>query len=322
MKNLFYLFIAFIIFSIASCEKVETEDSFATEDSEIQLRNEENNMDIINKVTLEEVDCISQSAKNKIFMDSDRDTMIVKKIEELKDNENELNTLMFVVSYEEGGFIIVSADKRFMPILAFGDTEEWGSEDMGGIDVWVHCTKEEIKKNMTTFEEPPKHIQVQWDNYLKDDCDLDDPHDPVNPVDPDEPDYPHGPGDPTDPPNPPDPPETDPCPRNTEWWETGQYVDTIARWRQGGIFSFYSPEDDDCDPCDRKPAGCGAVAMSMVMSYYESPTGNICWGLQGTPNCVTLNSLEYSNMPVTVSPWNCGVPTGGDLSASILTRVC
>lgn len=198
---------------------------------------------------------------------------------------------------------MVSADKRFKPILAFGDAEEWGSEDMGGVDVWVHCTKEEIKKNMQNFEEPPKHVQVQWDNYIEKDCD---------PVDPD-PDDPDGPN------NPPDPP-TDPCPPNEQWWQTGRYVSAVARWNQGGIYKFFSPSDNDC-LCDKEAAGCGPIAMAMIMRYYESPTGTICWGSQGTTNCVTLNSFEYSIMPVARSTW-CGTPTGGDRNASILIRVC
>lgn len=56
--------------------------------------------------------------------------------------------LYHIINFKEGGFVVVSADYRAIPIIAFNDTGELNYErdkDVNGLSLWFMESKEQIK---------------------------------------------------------------------------------------------------------------------------------------------------------------------------------
>ena len=101
---------------------------------------------------------------------------------------------------------------------------------------------------------------------------------------------------------------------NSTTWETGRYVDAVAKWDQDGIAKFFAEADGGCD-CDKKDAGCGPIAMAQIMRYYQFPNGTLCWN----GDCVQAN---YPLMDEHLSN-DCGYPFNNNVrQSSILIRAC
>lgn len=104
------------------------------------------------------------------------------------------------------------------------------------------------------------------------------------------------------------------CDNIYTYWETGRYVDAVARWSQSGVPRYYAEYDGGCG-CDRKSAGCGAIAMAQVMKFYQHPNMNMCYN----GDCL---QTDYPNMDP-VNDYSCGFPIDPNKrQISILTRLC
>lgn len=209
-----------------------------------------------------------------------------KKIKEAKTFKKEGTDLFHIINYEGGGFVIISADKRVTPVLAYSESSEFDGEELPGISEWISAISTGILKAKKELKEPRDKELRLWEIYTGEK--------EIGPsmIEPD-----------------------DPCSScNTSWSiSTGQFVDAVAVWTQGGQYSWYCPNDGGCS-CDRKPAGCGPVAMAMVMNYYHYPNTTM------TFNGETL--LTNYPMPRTI-PYNCNYPS--DLNhrqVAMLIRLC
>ena len=179
------------------------------------------------------------------------------------------NTSYYIINYAGGGFLILSADKRTPPFLAYSESNEFPvdmEEYPSGLGDWLVETKYRITDIRQTVQEPNEKIARSWQ--------------PMNiqrfigpPV---------GGGS-----------------------KIGPFLK--LKWHQGDGFNDKAPSGG-CAPIsttfiqrDKKNthmlAGCVAVAMGQVMKYYRySSRGNYKWGdySYGMPR--TYGSEEISRL--------------------------
>ena len=185
------------------------------------------------------------------------------KLEKIKDEMGE--ELIYVINFDEGGFVLMPADNRVQPILAFSDKNHFNTEnhkEVNGLSLWIDVMIKEIKLVRKSKVEQNEEMKELWKKHitifnLKDE------------------------GDPPD----------DPCVQTTT--TVGPLLTTI--WRQGDGFNTYCPTEqdveDDCGTCDcdfnttylggHARAGCLAVAMGQIMYYHEYPN-TYSWNLMPT----------------------------------------
>jgi len=277
MKKYFILLLSlFILFQFSACEQESLIESEQQSSNNVSIDEAvfvgTNHFSINNESP--------QKSKN-IFPDFKS-----RKIKEKKTiNYNEEN-LMYIINYENGGFVIVSADKRVTPILAFSETNNFIDEDLPGMSDWINAVSQGIIKAKKELKKARKEDTRLWEIYTgKQDVSINriEPIDDCN------------------------------CDEYYESFSTGSFVDAVAKWSQGYGYSWYSPSDGGCN-CDKKPAGCGPVAMAMIMNYYQYPQMTMTWSGES----LTTN---YP-MPKTI-PYICGYPaSSNDRQVAMLIRFC
>lgn len=169
-------------------------------------------------------------------------TKTVENIHEMKNKNGK--TSFYVINYKEGGFVLLSADNRTQPILAFSKDNKFvvdESQYPPGLKFWVDDAKKQIadiQNSNIVQSEKEKHLweHVQIQNTLANKRD-----DPVPPC------YDHteqhvkGPL------------------LNSKWYQTGGFNDDLPYITCNGVqFQVY--------------AGCVPIAMGQVMRYHQYPT--------------------------------------------------
>lgn len=72
----------------------------------------------------------------------------IASIETIKDSKNNNTPMMYVINYDGGGFVIVSATKDYFPILAYSDENNFVyNEEIGGLEIWMEETQEAIRQS-------------------------------------------------------------------------------------------------------------------------------------------------------------------------------
>ena len=169
--------------------------------------------------------------------------------------------VFYVINYENGGFIVISADKRINPIMAFSETGTF-SLDEGGVPVgivdWLWDSKEKVKEARTSKTVDQKMLQT-WEPCAMQKVIY---------------------------------PEDDPCgddPGNggcqDTHYEKGPLLTTA--WGQGYGYNNLLPNLSCNNANGRAVTGCVATAMAQVMKYHEYPA-NYNW--TGMPNTYGTNS--------------------------------
>lgn len=74
---------------------------------------------------------------------------------------------MYVINYEGGGFVIVSATKNYYPILAFSETNSINVEEAmkSGFSIWAEDTKLNIKESDSQDKETLAKFREMWTSY-------------------------------------------------------------------------------------------------------------------------------------------------------------
>lgn len=155
-----------------------------------------------------------------------------------------------IINYEEGGFVVISGDKREQPILAFSDDGTFNfAEEMlpAGVISWLDNTASVIGKireesievvndveksyDTTSIYNTPCEMQKALGNILASKC---------------------GDGD---------------C--QNQYWNYGPYIN--AQWNQW--YGFNNTLDNiGCNSIGgRPPSGCVATAIGQVMRYHQHP---------------------------------------------------
>ncbi len=163
-------------------------------------------------------------------------------LNKFKDEKGE--DLLYIVNYDEGGFLIIPADNRVYPILAHSETSSFTKNESdlkGGVTIWVKAMKEGIKKVKKENKKQSHEMKMAWDKYLK--------SSQLKVIDP------------------------DPC--EDESYIIGPFLQTT--WDQGVGYNNLCPTAAEMGGCSnpleggRALAGCVAVAMAQVMKYHQHP---------------------------------------------------
>lgn len=234
MSNLFkiktFIVAAFILFS---CEK---NDFYTYGDKQNYVSSEEAK-EIAETINLTTESNLKSSGKWKKVLDVD----IVFKNQD---------PMYYIINYSENaGFVILSADRRCMPVLAFSETGSFNKENaFGGLADWMERTVdyvEMMKADTSTL--------IPFNRKLWEGLDLQKAPDPdLDPIDPE------------------NPQETDPVISEIE-----PLLET--QWGQGCGYNSQCPTVSSGGDCGHAWAGCPTIAVAQIMRYKQHPS-SYNWG--------------------------------------------
>ena len=162
----------------------------------------------------------------------------------------------YVINYEGGGFVVLSADKRLMPVLAFSETDEFPIDaelTPAGAVEWLCNVKDEVEKVRKEGGIPDKTLNKEWDNLTS----------KMIP-----------------------PPDPNQC--EDEYEQVGPLL--VTKWHQGCGFNDLLPSMScNVNYCGKALAGCVPIAMAQIMKFHQHPS-SFNWSLM--PN--TYASPETS----------------------------
>lgn len=151
----------------------------------------------------------------------------------------------YVLNYESGGFVIISADKREFPVLGYSDTGNFNLDSIPlGMAKWLNMSASYMKYLRTSNVTQSIYAAAQWDN-LECDASLLKSAEVVE-----------------------CPPPTPPSSSETTITK-GPLLNTA--WDQGCNYNSHCPVAAS-GPCGYAWAGCVATAMAQVMAYWEYPS--------------------------------------------------
>jgi hypothetical protein len=230
-------------------------------------------------------------------------TKSIKTINEIK-NKSE-KTSFYIVNYNEGGFVILSADKRTQPILGYSTYNNFSVADDSyppGLEFWMDDAKKQIEAiQVSNIEQTDKEI-IAWE-LVKESI--------VNEVSalkyvPIEDCYDH-----------------------TEVYTKGPL--TSAIWEQKGGYNADLPYHTCDGVSENVSAGCVPLAMAQVMKYYEHPT---CYNWTSIPDTFPTSTTAsfirdihdsiksiYINEP-SYSCTGTGVGTHRDMGYVLRSKFC
>jgi hypothetical protein len=145
---------------------------------------------------------------------------------------------LYVFNYTKG-FVVISGDKRLMPILAFSDKKAFdGNPSNLGVQDWVSSTKNVIKTARKENIKQSKEAKLAWDKFETSPA-----NSPTGPTAPSGPQVIGGCGNPVGP-------------------------LLTSTWDQGAGYNYYCPAAND-GPCGKALTGCVATAMAQVARFWH-----------------------------------------------------
>jgi len=158
----------------------------------------------------------------------------------------------YIINYANGGFVIVSGDKRLEPILAFSETNSFNLKSStipSGLIAWMSNMDETIinlRKNISSIDkETSTKNKMMWVGNQKIG---------FNPDDPDIGNLANC---------------TQEGASSSESTQTGPLINT--EWGQTSGYNVNSP-DKGCPNGKLPPTGCVATAMAQIMRYHQKPS--------------------------------------------------
>uniref|UniRef100_A0A502EPD7 Spi protease inhibitor domain-containing protein n=1 Tax=Flavobacterium pectinovorum TaxID=29533 RepID=A0A502EPD7_9FLAO len=148
------LFLILGIFSLIGCsnEKEDSKDLNSSYNAE-------------NKVPTETINLIAQNFF-KVGSPTSKGLKQSKTVKNTKEYKTSKKASTFyVVNYNEGGFLIVAADNRISPILAYSDTGNFETNDNAVIPPvasWMENQKNQIQATINTVKVQNEDIKQEW----------------------------------------------------------------------------------------------------------------------------------------------------------------
>ena len=221
-----------------------------------------------NFISLEQASLIAENAELSGFVsnESSLQTRIKKskpkkiaKAKSINDRKGKAMLHIFDYAGDEGGFSIISADKREMPVLAYSEDGDFDVDNLEnlphGLISWLAMMEEEINalregKNILSTDE--QGVASEWNNMVLVAEVLQNNVNSRTNTDPcDRPGVDCGPDVP--------PPVT-----------VGPLLTT--RWGQDCGYNDNTPATSNSANCNNAPTGCVATAMAQVMRFHRRPT--------------------------------------------------
>jgi hypothetical protein len=148
-KSLFLFFLSFIL--LISCDKQEDEHLLQSNSNNV---NQKTALDIAQSF-FKSSNTTSKGINNTKTIDN----IILHKTKKNKD-------AFYVINYKEGGFLVLSADNRINPILAFSDTNTFSStpgEIIPPIQDWIKGEKEQVDYVIDHNYIQSKNVKLEWE---------------------------------------------------------------------------------------------------------------------------------------------------------------
>ncbi|ADB38160.1 C10 family peptidase [Spirosoma linguale] len=150
-----------IIFGVASCQK-----SGLLEPSDPQINSNIVSIEQANKVASTAPQIVNpKNANSQARIGSSKKTQeTFTKYDEYK------NPLLYIITYKEGGFIIVSGDNRITPVLAYSDNNSFinKTDNMpSGLKDWFSSVEQVIKRIRKDNQEQDKTVKRVWDKFIQ-----------------------------------------------------------------------------------------------------------------------------------------------------------
>ncbi|MFB9293857.1 Spi family protease inhibitor, partial [Persicitalea jodogahamensis] len=181
--------------------------------------------------------------------------------------------LLYIINGKKG-FVVVSADMRTMPVLAYSETNNFRTEDMPpGVKMWLEDAKQKVKDVKRPDKTAHDIVVKEWQKYL--DGKLNIPKDKGG--------------------------RTASC---YEWYQYGQFMCqnstttygplTNTSWGQRDLATLFLPSFGNCS-CGKSLAGCGPVAMAQLIEYHHpDPSRPRTTRPRGFPTCNAVDQGEIS----------------------------
>ena len=240
-KRFIFLFLlGTLLYSCSENEQFETK---------VEEQNNENFIELSQATEIgEEIHFATKTSNNKSkgnLNTSKKRT--IKSVNQAKNNNGK--TSYYIINYNEGGFILLSADNRTQPIIGYskeGNFETDKNLYSLGLQFWTEDAKQQILEIQNSNIKQSAKEKIAWkqiQNILTNQS-----------LFSKEPDY--------------------ECYRHTETYTKGPLLS--SKWHQNDGFNN-DLSSITCGGYSRKvDAGCVPIAMGQVMKYYEYPT-NYNW---------------------------------------------
>ncbi len=200
------------------------------------------------------------------------------------------NPSYYIVNYQEGGWAVISADKRIEPVMAYAENGKISLDDQipGGLIEWFKDTDSKMKKLKTSnaaantragLNKVNCPVELAWAQALDE--------------------------------------VSTPCGGGCEDQYSNVRVAplTPSVWDQGCGYNDLAPQCNNPGYCNRMPVGCVPLAMAQVMYYWKKP-GQFNWSAMvdnvPTPEAARLiyeasNGLPNFTYGCTASRHSCGL---------------
>jgi len=228
---------------------------------------------------------------------SSKKTKSIKTINEIKNKHGK--TSFFIVNYNEGGYVIISAEKRTQPILAFSVNNKFIVDENSyplGLKFWMDDANEQIEEIQLSNIEQSPNDKIAWDLVQQSIINEVTSLKTVTPP----------PG----------------CYEHTVITTKGPLLKTAWDQRSGFNFKLI---DMKCNGIDLPVyAGCAPIAMAQVMKYYQKPT-NYNWSLMPLTTATLTTQNFIKDIHVAIRSVNSIYPkyecTGTAVSSSLVGTV-
>ena len=184
----------------------------------------------------------------------------IKTITEAKNDNGK--TSYYIINYNEGGFILLSADNRIQPILAYSEEGRFEIDETAyseGLQFWTNDTKMQISEIQNSKLEQSSENKIAWEKIqnILTNQNLFSKEDPIE------------------------------CYDHTEIYTVGPFLN--SKWYQDGGFNDALPYISCGSFTFQVYAGCVPIAMGQVMKYYQYPT-NYNWSFMPLTSATTTTA--------------------------------
>ena len=192
---------------------------------------------------------------------------VIREAISLSDKHNQ--PALHVINYQNGGFVIMSAERSALPVLAFSDDKSFQTGAIPDvIKMWMDGTKASLEQlrteNKPSLRMGVRESGVRWDDVLaitgllgeRASANARGPVDPICPrCEPE--------------------PNPDPC---NQFWlseQRGPYI--VTNWNQSGGYNWFGHHYNyfcpvaSGGPDGKALAGCGAVAGAQLIRFHQYP---------------------------------------------------
>lgn len=155
MKKIYLIIISIICLLTFSCSNQENEEF---SQSNQKILNAEQDLNFISNKEIENIANVIFSSKNSFFSKGG----IKKSINEIKPiGTNHNKPSYYIVNYQGGGFMIMSGDKRALPILAFSENNNFDTNSNGYPSLLVDWLESQ-DKYITDLRNGLRNDSIVW----------------------------------------------------------------------------------------------------------------------------------------------------------------